>query len=188
MKLGVIIITVLVIGLLAFGVSKMTGKTISDSNKVKIETNKGDIILQLYPEKSPITVENFKTYVKESFYDGTVFHRVISGFMIQGGGYTSDGKEKPTHNPIKLESNNGLSNERGTIAMARTMTLDSATSQFFINVADNTFLDYGVRDEGYAVFGKVTKGMDVVDSIAKVQTDSNDLPREEIRIIKVSFI
>jgi len=170
---------------------KMTGSTIKnsgDSNKVKLETTMGNITIELYPDKAPITVANFKQYVKEGFYDNTIFHRIIAGFMVQGGGMDTNGNEKTTHAPIKLESNNGLSNKIGTIAMARTSDDNSATSQFFINVADNTFLDYGVRDNGYAVFGKVIDGMDVVNKMSNVQTDSNDEPLSQIKIIKVSFV
>jgi cyclophilin family peptidyl-prolyl cis-trans isomerase len=169
---------------------KMTGNSTknNDSNNVNIETTAGNITIELNPSKSPITVANFKKYVNEGFYDNTIFHRVIAGFMIQGGGIDTNGNEKTTHSPIKLESKNGLSNDRGTIAMARTSVPDSATAQFFINVADNDFLNYGERDDGYAVFGKVTSGIDIVDKIAKVKTDSNDMPLTQIRIIKVSFV
>lgn len=137
---------------------------------VLLQTNKGDIELDLDEQNAPVTVKNFLSYVQEGFYDGTVFHRVIPGFMIQGGGFSADMKEKSTRGPIKNEAANGLKNTRGTIAMARTADKDSATSQFFINLADNVFLDHGQRDYGYAVFGKVVKGMDVVDAIAQVQT------------------
>ena len=171
-----------------YGVTKMTGNLINENKKVEIQTTYGNIVVELYPDKAPITVENFLTYVNEGFYDNTVFHRVISDFMIQGGGYTTNGIEKPTHEPIKLESNNGLKNGRGTIAMARTNEPNSATAQFFINVVDNDFLNYGSRDKGYAVFGKVVKGMDVVDKIAKVKTNSQDVPLQTIEIIKASVI
>ena len=166
----------------------------SDSeNKVKIETSKGDIIVELNEKVAPITVENFKQYIEENFYDGTVFHRVISGFMIQGGGFETTGRQKQTYDPIKLESNNGLSNERYTIAMARTPVPNSATSQFFINTKDNTFLDYNPTNPGYAVFGKVIKGFDVVDEIEKAQTTTKygameNWPLEEIIIEKVELI
>jgi cyclophilin family peptidyl-prolyl cis-trans isomerase len=144
--------------------------------KVRLKTNQGDIVLELNAEKAPITVENFLGYVKKKHYDGTVFHRVIDGFMIQGGGFAlSDGKvlEKPTGKGIKNEGQNGLKNDRGTIAMARTNDPDSASAQFFINVADNAGLNYP-SNGGYAVFGKVVEGMDVVDKIKGVATaDSN---------------
>ena len=166
----------------------ITGDTSMTQTKIKLETNMGNIVIELYADKSPITVKNFKTYVEEGFYSNTIFHRVIDGFMIQGGGFDADsGKEKSTHSPIKLESNNGLKNERGTIAMARTPNPNSATAQFFINTENNDFLNYGDRDEGYAVFGKVIEGMDVVDAIEKVPT-SNEKPVSEVKIIKVSVL
>ena len=139
--------------------------------RVLLATSLGDITIQLEPEKAPKTVANFLDYVKAGHYDGTVFHRVIDGFMIQGGGFTPDMVQKPPRAPIPLESRSGLKNERGTVAMARTAVPDSATSQFFINVVDNAMLDYPKPDgNGYAVFGKVIAGMDVVDSIRKVET------------------
>ena len=141
--------------------------------KVTLETSMGDIALELDDEKAPKTVANFIAYAKAGHYDGTIFHRVIDGFMIQGGGFTKDMEQKKTKEPIKNEAANGLKNFRGTIAMARTMVVDSATSQFFINLVDNSFLDYRGPDPrmfGYAVFGKVVAGMDVVDKIAKVAT------------------
>ena len=141
--------------------------------KATIETSMGTITLELDAEKSPATVSNFVEYAKSGFYDGTVFHRVIDGFMIQGGGFTKEMNQKPTRAPIRNEAVNGLKNRRGTIAMARTMVVDSATSQFFINLVDNEFLDFTSptpQGYGYAVFGKVTDGMSVVDSIAKVKT------------------
>ncbi len=166
----------------------MTGHATSENREVKIETNYWNIVLELYPDKAPVTVENFENYVKQGFYDGTIFHRVIDGFMIQGGGIDAKtGAEKNTDPPIKLESDNGLKNERGTIAMARTNEPNSATSQFFINTVDNDFLNYGTRDQGYAVFGKVIEGMDVVDKISKVKTDSNDNPITQVVIEKVSL-
>ena len=146
----------------------------------------GDIVLELYDDKAPITVENFLKYVDDEFYNGTIFHRVISDFMIQGGGFTEDMVQKPTRKPIKNEANNGLSNDPYTIAMARTQVVDSATSQFFINVADNMFLDHGDRDFGYAVFGKVIEGENIVDQIAGVDTGSRggmrDVPVETVVI------
>jgi peptidyl-prolyl cis-trans isomerase A (cyclophilin A) len=141
--------------------------------RVVLSTSEGDITLELNAAKAPKTVENFLAYVKSGHYDGTIFHRVIDGFMIQGGGFTPDMKQKPTKAPIALESKNGLKNERGTIAMARTSVPDSATSQFFINVVDNPRLDYPNPDgHGYAVFGRVVAGMDVVDRIRAVPTTS----------------
>jgi cyclophilin family peptidyl-prolyl cis-trans isomerase len=139
---------------------------------VTLDTNKGKIVIELYPDKSPKSVDNFLQYVKSGYYNGTIFHRVIAGFMIQGGGGDVSGKEKPTRPPIQNESDNGLSNARGTIAMARTGDPHSATAQFYINVVDNKSLDHkgGARGWGYAVFGKVIQGMDVADAIAAVKT------------------
>lgn len=141
--------------------------------QIVIETNKGTITATLYEDKAPATVKNFLAYVDEKFYDETIFHRVIDKFMIQGGGFTKEMVQKPTKAAIKNEADNGLSNKRGTLAMARTMVVDSATCQFFINLVDNTFLDFKSKTDqgyGYCVFGAVTEGMDVVDAIAKVQT------------------
>ena len=160
--------------------------------KATIETSMGSITLELDAAKAPVTVKNFCDYAKGGHYNGTIFHRVIDGFMIQGGGFTAAMDQKPTNAPIKNEATNGLSNARGTIAMARTQVVDSATSQFFINLTDNTFLDHRAPDPrgfGYAVFGKVTDGMDVVDKIAKVKTRSVDyyenVPEEAVTIRKV---
>lgn len=156
--------------------------------RVEITTNLGKIVVQLDPARAPITTKNFLTYVNEGFYKGTIFHRVIGTFMIQGGGFTEDLKEKPTHAPIPLESRNGLSNDKYTIAMARTSYPHSATSQFFINVADNYFLNASKAQDGYgyAVFGQVVSGTDVVDKIAGVKTGSrgfmNDVPTESVII------
>ena len=138
---------------------------------VTFEMKDGGIIkAELYPEIAPNTVNNFISLVKKGFYDGKIFHRVIPGFMIQGGGFNEQMQQKQPNPPIKNEADNGLLNKRGTISMARTADKDSATSQFFLNVADNAFLDHGQRDFGYAVFGKVVKGMDVADKISQVQT------------------
>ena len=155
---------------------------------VLISTSSGDIKLELYEKKAPITVANFLSYASDGFYDGTIFHRVINNFMIQGGGFTADMKQKPTKPPIKNEADNGLKNERGTIAMARTAVVDSATSQFFINHKDNAFLDNGARDFGYAVFGKVVDGMEVVDKIAAVRTKAGDVPVETVTIVSVKKV
>jgi cyclophilin family peptidyl-prolyl cis-trans isomerase len=158
---------------------------------VVMETSMGTIKIELYPKKAPETVKNFLAYVEAKHYDGTIFHRVISDFMIQGGGMTPGLKEKKTGEPIKNESANGLSNVRGTLAMARTNQPDSATSQFFINVKDNLFLDRAkARDKvGYAVFGKVISGMDVVDKIKQVDTGSrgghDDVPVQDVVIRSV---
>ena len=166
----------------------------SNNPMVYLETNKGPIMIELDRAKAPISVENFIAYAKAGHYDGTVFHRVIKGFMIQGGGMTADMAQKPTKGPIKNEATNGLKNQTGTIAMARTAVVDSATSQFFINTADNKFLDNaGLNPDkfGYAVFGKVIDGMDTVWAIESVATGSKaghqDVPVEPVIIEKVSI-
>ena len=159
---------------------------------VKIHTSKGVISLKLFEDKAPDTVKNFLAYANDGFYNGTIFHRVIDGFMIQGGGMEPGMKEKTTGEPVNNEAGNGLSNTRGTIAMARTPNPHSATSQFFINVADNTFLDFKSPTPdgyGYCVFGEVVDGMDVVDAIKDVATTSygmhQDVPAEDVIINKV---
>lgn len=152
---------------------------------VIIETSMGKIEVELNAEKAPISVENFLNYVEMGFYDGTIFHRVINNFMIQGGGFDKFMQKKTTQAQIKNEAKNGLKNDRGTLAMARTGVVDSATSQFFINHKDNDFLNHGGRDYGYAVFGKVTKGMDVVDAIARVRTKAGDVPVNPILMKRV---
>jgi cyclophilin family peptidyl-prolyl cis-trans isomerase len=157
---------------------------------VVIKTSMGTIEAVLYKDKAPISVENFLKYVEDTHYDGTIFHRVIPNFMIQGGGFNAKFSQKKTRDPIKNEAKNGLKNERGTFAMARTSQVDSATCQFFINLKHNKSLDNDARGFGYAVFGKVTRGMDVVDKIAKVQTGakgsfSRDCPKEDITIESV---
>ena len=161
--------------------------------KAAIETSMGTITLELDDAKAPETVANFVEYAKDGHYDGTIFHRVIDGFMIQGGGFTKDMNQKETRKPIRNEAMNGLKNVRGTIAMARTMVVDSATSQFFINLVDNNFLDFQSptpQGFGYAVFGKVTDGMSVVDAIAKVKTGfagpHQNVPEVAIVIKKIS--
>ncbi len=144
--------------------------------RVKLATSAGDIVLELYPDRAPKTVANFLQYVAERHYEGTIFHRVMDGFMIQGGGFTPDMQQKPTREPIPLEANNGLKNDRGTIAMARTANPNSATAQFFINVVDNRGLNAPMPDGyGYAVFGKVVAGMDVVDRIRTTATGNSGL-------------
>ena len=157
---------------------------------ITIKTNHGDIKVELFDDKAPITCENFRQYVADGFFDGTIFHRVIPNFMIQGGGMDADMSQKQTRAPIKNEADNGESNRRGTLAMARTMDVNSATAQFFINLRDNDFLDHGTRDFGYAVFGKVVDGMDVVDTIAAVPTGNRgghqDVPVETVTITEVT--
>lgn len=160
---------------------------------IKMQTSMGDITIELNPAAAPKTCDNFEQYVKDGFFDGTIFHRVIKGFMIQGGGFTADMMQKATLDPIENEADNGLSNEIGSIAMARTGDPHSATAQFFINVNDNTFLDFPGQDGwGYCVFGKVTDGMDVIDSIKEVSTGNNaghqDVPLETITIEKVEIV
>lgn len=177
------IVLVLIIGLIGF---KMTEKT--EKVKILIETSEGNITLELNPQKAPITVENFLKYANSGYYTDTIFHRIIENFMIQGGGFNLEGIQKPVNAPIKLESGNGLSNMRGTIAMARTSIPNSATSQFFINTRDNEFLNKATGVDGYAVFGEVTEGMDVVDKIAAVETDSSDKPLENVVIKSVKVI
>ena len=157
---------------------------------ITIKTNHGDIRVELFDDKAPITCENFRQYVADGFFDDTIFHRVIPNFMIQGGGMQADMSQKATRAPIKNEADNGESNRRGTLAMARTMDINSATAQFFINLRDNDFLDHGTRDFGYAVFGKVVDGMDVVDAIAAVPTGNmaghQDVPVEPVTIVEVT--
>ncbi|AWM80936.1 peptidylprolyl isomerase [Gammaproteobacteria bacterium ESL0073] len=162
---------------------------------IKLHTNYGVITLKLDAEKAPVTAANFEKYVKDGHYDGTIFHRVINNFMIQGGGFESGMKKKETNAPIKNEANNGLSNKVGTIAMARTMDPHSASAQFFINVKDNTFLDHTAptpQGWGYAVFGEVVDGMDVVDKIRGVATTSKaghqDVPVEDVVIEKAEVV
>lgn len=160
----------------------------TDTVKIRMNTNKGSIELTLDHGKAPVSVDNFLTYIDSHHYDNTLFHRVISGFMIQGGGYSTDMRQKATLPPIKNEAQNGLRNLRGTIAMARMSDPDSASSQFFINLADNRFLDHGTRDFGYAVFGEVTAGMDVVDAIAAVKTLPGDQPAEPVILQTIEVI
>lgn len=162
---------------------------------IKLQTNHGDIIIKLFADEAPETVKNFIQYVQDGHYDNTIFHRVISNFMIQGGGFEPGMQQKPVRAPIKNEANNGLSNKVGTLAMARTMDPHSASSQFFINVSDNAFLDHTSETSqgwGYAVFGEVVEGMDVVNTIKAVDTTSRaghqDVPREDVVIEKAEVI
>jgi peptidyl-prolyl cis-trans isomerase B (cyclophilin B) len=181
---------------LTTSLSFATETKMSDTQpKVKLQTTLGVIIIQLDAEKAPLSTKNFLTYVKEGFYDGTIFHRVIPGFMAQGGGFTTDFEQKPVHDPIKNEADNGLKNTRGTLAMARTPDPDSATAQFFINYQDNTFLDYKSSTPsgwGYAVFGEVIEGMDVVDAMTKTPTGNRgghqDVPKTDIIIEKAEIV
>ncbi len=171
----------------------LTTQALAEKVNVLMQTSLGDIKLALDKEKAPISVENFVNYVNEGFYDGTIFHRVIKDFMIQGGGFTPEMKKKTTHDPIQNEAKNGLKNKRGNIAMARTPPPHTATAQFFINHKDNAFLDYPGQDKwGYAVFGKVTEGMEVVDKIAEqptgVKNRMRDVPVVPVIIEKVSIL
>lgn len=189
-----------ILNLIFMGVAMMVAfsgeSTAAEKNPmVLMETSLGNVKIELDQAKAPVSVKNFLSYVDEKFYDGTIFHRVISSFMIQGGGFTADMQQKPTKAPIKNEAGNGLSNKRGTLAMARTMVVDSATAQFFINVVDNDFLDH--RDNssqgfGYAVFGKVIEGMDVVDKIKSVKTGNKmgfqDVPMEAVVINSIKRV
>lgn len=163
------------------------GDQVRENLSVVIETNVGSIEVALYPDKAPITVENFLRYVREGFYEGLLFHRVIPKFMIQGGGFNADFALQKTLPPIASEAHNGLTNIRGSIAMARTSDPDSATAQFFINLSDNAFLNYDNNTAGYTVFGQVTAGMDVVDSIALVQTGAGG-PNKSLPNLPVSSI
>jgi len=167
-------------------------RSTGEKDMVTIKTSKGDIKVKLFADKSPITVKNFLQYVDDRFFDHTIFHRVIDGFMIQGGGFTKDMSQKPTRAPIKNEADNGLKNTKGTLAMARTPVVDSATAQFFINVTDNAFLDFQSRTSqgyGYCVFGEVVEGMEVVDAIKAVKTgDRNgmqNVPLEPVEILEI---
>ena len=163
------------------------------STNVEMKTSKGAMIIEINEEAAPVTAKNFLSYVEKGFFDGLIFHRVIPGFMVQGGGMDADINEKPTDPPIPLESENGLRNDRGAIAMARTSDPNSATSQFFINLNDNDFLNYkGPDNPGYAAFGKVTDGIEVIDEIAKVKTGRkgmhDDVPQEPVIIESVRKI
>ena len=166
---------------------RMNKESVEERKMVTLETTKGNIVIEVNEQAAPVTSANFLQYVQEGFFNGTIFHRVIPGFMIQGGGFTADMQQKQTRPPIKNEASNGLKNARGTIAMARTNDPNSATAQFFINVVNNDNLNYsGPRNPGYAVFGRVVEGMDVVDTIAKVKTTTNamfkDIPVEPVSI------
>lgn len=169
----------------------MSKQTVTKNPIVLLKTSQGDIKIELYADKAPISVKNFLQYVNEGHYDHTIFHRVIDGFMIQGGGFTKDMQQKPTHAAIKNEADNGLKNTRGTLAMARTGEVNSASAQFFINVTDNPFLNFTgktPREYGYAVFGQVIDGMKVVDKIKNVKTGTKgpfeNVPVEAVEIIE----
>jgi peptidyl-prolyl cis-trans isomerase B (cyclophilin B) len=187
--LAILIIFIMVLIVLVANIFFISNKEKKNMNPIVVlETTKGNIEIELDPVNAPVTVENFLSYVNSGFYDGLVFHRVIKDFMIQGGGFDTSGKQKDTNAPIVLESDNNLFNMTGTIAMARTNAPNSATSQFFINTADNDFLNYSPSNPGYAVFGKVISGMEVVKSIEEVKTgnrgSNQDWPIENIVITK----
>ena len=180
--------------LLTLGASTLS---IAANPSVKMETTEGVVVIELYPDKAPASVENFLRYVNDGAYDGTIFHRVIKGFMNQGGGFTADFEKRPTkYPPVKNEADNGLKNTRGTIAMARTGDPHSATNQFFINTVDNSFLNFSsktARGWGYTVFGRVTEGMDVVDRIATTKTGAGgpfrtDVPQQTITIERITVL
>ncbi len=177
--------------LLATLMLTMTVSTTWAKPFVEIKTNKGIMLIELYPEKAPNTVENFLQYVNSGFYNGTIFHRVISNFMIQGGGLDKDFNEKTTRAPIKNEADNGLTNSFASIAMARTSDPHSATAQFYINVANNTSLNHSEKTErgwGYCVFGKVVKGMEVAEHISKLPTEGGDVPIQTITIESINVV
>jgi len=163
--------------------------TVNDSeNTVILLTNKGNIKLKLYPEKAPITVKNFLSYIDSGFYNNTIFHRIIPGFVIQGGGFSKEMDRKKTLPPIKNEADNGQKNLRGTLSMARTNIVNSATSQFFINLKDNDSLDHGSRDFGYAVFAEVIEGMEIVDKIASVKTTNSPMPNIPVEQVVIESV
>ncbi|MDR9406204.1 MAG: peptidylprolyl isomerase [Spiribacter sp.] len=168
----------------ALATAMASGVAAAENPQVIFATSEGEVRIELYADQAPISVENFLAYVDGGFYDGTIFHRVIPGFVIQGGGFDSEMRQKPTRDPITNEADNGVKNTRGTLSMARTQVRDSATSQFFVNLADNAFLDHGERDFGYAVFAEVVAGMDVVDRIAAGETGRRngmaDVPVEPV--------
>lgn len=176
---------------LGLGIVMSSSTLMAANTHMQIKTSMGNIEIELFDDKAPISAKNFKSYVQSNFYNGTIFHRVIPGFMMQGGGMDAKMIEKQTKAPIQNESSNGLKNERGTLAMARTNNPNSATSQFFINVANNDFLNKGMGNDGYAVFAKVTKGMEVVDKIVKVPTGRygmhQDVPKNPVKIISVTI-
>ncbi len=189
---NIFIASFLAVGMVATGPNASAGDA---TPKVELKTNKGTIVMELNPQAAPKTVENFLGYVNAGHYDGTIFHRVIKEFMIQGGGFTTNMVQKPVKAPIQNEADNGLKNDRGTIAMARTMEPHSATAQFFINTDDNDFLDHqakNTRGWGYCVFGKVVEGMDVVDTIENQKTTSRaghqDVPVDPIVIEKATVV
>ncbi|MGB9441716.1 MAG: peptidylprolyl isomerase [Desulfobacterales bacterium] len=187
--------TIVILGALVALVTAGAGMAVAANPKVEMETSKGKMVIELFPDKAPETVKNFLNYVETKYYDGTIFHRVIPKFMIQGGGFTSDMKQKSAGAPIKNEADNGLKNDRGTIAMARTGDPHSATAQFFINSVNNDFLNHKSKTQqgwGYVVFGKVIAGMDIIDAISASKTVTRgrfrDVPAETIEIISARVL
>ena len=187
--------TIVILGALVALVTAGAGMAVAANPKVEMETSKGKMVIELFPDKAPETVKNFLIYVETKYYDGTIFHRVIPKFMIQGGGFTSDMKQKSAGAPIKNEADNGLKNDRGTIAMARTGDPHSATAQFFINSVNNDFLNHKSKTQqgwGYVVFGKVIAGMDIIDAISASKTVTRgrfrDVPAETIKIISARVL
>ncbi len=184
------------VGIVAFLLLPLVAWGQANPPRVRLQTNHGVVVLELYPEKAPKTVANFLAYVQSGFYDGTIFHRVVPGFVVQGGGFDASFRQKPTKPPVENEATNGLSNLRGTVAMARTAEVHSATSQFFINLKDNTFLDHRdttPRGYGYCVFGRVVEGMDVVDAIAAIPTGPGgpfpaEVPHKPVVIVKAEVL
>ena len=176
--------------LFAVGAAFISLQAIAANSIVEMKTSMGNIEIELFNDKAPISAKNFESYIKDNFYNGTIFHRMIPGFMIQGGGMDANMVEKQTKAPIQNESYNGLKNTRGTLAMARTNSPNSASSQFFINTVDNDFLNKSQMNAGYAVFGKVIKGMDVVDKITKVPTANfgmhQNVPKQAVKIVSVT--
>ena len=192
MQIGLGLVALGLLALAAPAAGQQDAAPSGDRPRVALETSKGTIVLELFPDRAPETVKNFLGYVESGFYDGTVFHRVIEGFMIQGGGFTPGLEQKETRAPIQNEAASGLSNERGTVAMARTSDPHSATSQFFINTGNNSRLDQSPGNPGYAAFGRVVDGMNVVDAIAGVETGRKggmgDVPLEAVVIEKAEVV
>ncbi len=190
MKLSLAVVAVLALGSVSLAAAQAPAPAAKPNPRVTLDTSKGKIVVELFPDKAPLTVANFLQYVKSGFYDGVIFHRVIPDFMVQTGGFTPDMEQKPTKGQIKNESDNGVRNERGTLAMARLSAPHTASSQFFINLKDNRSLDHSARGWGYTVFGRVVEGMDVVDSVATVRTTTKgphgDVPVEAVTIKKAS--
>jgi cyclophilin family peptidyl-prolyl cis-trans isomerase len=192
MKLSLAVVAVLALGSVSLAAAQAPAPAAKPNPRVTLDTSKGKIVVELFPDKAPLTVANFLQYVKSGFYDGVIFHRVIPDFMVQTGGFTPGMEQKPTKGQITNESDNGLRNERGTLAMARLSAPHTASSQFFINLKDNRSLDHSPRGWGYTVFGKVVEGMEVVDAVATVRTTTKgphgNVPVEAVTIKKASVV